>query len=165
MINEIREELDKEKPDWLKISDLSKKMYVSSNKVSFLGIRENMINLVKVSQYNITHVYESLSKAYPNNEILVIGGWGNGSLTVTTAVKRLKELTNETVIIVSCKDALIKHLESNAYLTFRCHVKNRYSNGNEDILVWTNLETGEIREFKPADVVSLVRDYKLDSLL
>jgi hypothetical protein len=162
----IQIELDNDNPDWLKISKMAEKMYILGNKRhDYLGIRENMFNLVKVSENNIEDVYSILVKIYPNTNILLVGGWRSGNnLTVTKAVKELKKI--ESGIIVSCKDSLIKHLSDKPYMIFSSHIKSSYaSKSNESKVVWRNLEAGETVEFTPSTLVSLMRDYKLNSLL
>lgn len=160
----IQIELDNENPDWLKISKMAEKMYIAGNKRhDYLGIRENMFNLVKVSEYNIQDVYDILEKIYPNTNILLIGGWRDKkNLTVTQAVKELKKIDNG--IIVSCKDSLIKHLADKPYMMFNSHVKSTFTEP-EPIFVWRNLEAGEKVEFTSSNITSLMRDYKLNSLL
>lgn len=161
----IQIELNNENPDWLKISKMSEEMYISGNKRhDYLGIRENMFNLVKVSEYNIQDVYDILEKIYPNTNILLIGGWRDKkNLTVTQAVKELKKI--DSGIIVSCKDSLIKHLADKPYMKFNSHVKSSYALNTEPIFVWRNLEAGEKVEFTSNNITSLMRDYKLNSLL
>lgn len=159
----IQKELDSDNTDWLKISKIAEKMYVSENKRhDYLGIRENMFNLVKVSEHNVKDVYNVLVKIYPNTTVLLVGGWGDNNLTVTKAVKKLKEIDNG--IIVSCKDSLIKHLSDKPYMKFSSHIKSNYAT-NETKFIWKNLDDGETVEFTTDNITSLMRDYKLSSLL
>jgi mRNA-degrading endonuclease RelE of RelBE toxin-antitoxin system len=164
----IQIELDNDNPDWLKISKMAEKMYILGNKRhDFLGIRENMFNLVKVSERNINEVYDILVNAYPNTSVLLVGGYGRNrkNLNVPQAVKELKKI--ESGIIVSCKDAFTKHLSDKPYMKFNSNIKsNLYKiKQNDYTFVWKNLEAGETVEFTPGTLVSLMRDYKLNSLL
>ena len=174
MIDLIRQELEKESPDWLKISDLSKKMYIESNIViyNYLGIRENMINLVKVNNYSVTDVSEVLKMVYPKTNIIMVGGayistGYRGGITVAKAVKEINEINNETVIIVSCKEHLDKYLKDKTYLTFKCSIQKKYNLDKTDykFIQWTNTETNIVHKFYGSEVINLARDSKLEEIL
>lgn len=161
----IQIELDNDNPDWLKISKMAEKMYILGNKRhDYLGIRENMFNLVNVSAHNINDVYDVLVKAYPKTKVFLVGGYGEENLNVPQAAKEFKKI--ESGIIVSCKEALLKHLGDKPYMKFKSKLYSIQSpSKSEYTFVWTNLEAGETVEFTPSTLASLMRDYKLNSLL
>lgn len=160
MIDLIKEEIKKDNPDWLLISNLSQKIYLESNKANLLGIRVNMINHVKVGKYNGGNVVDILRNVFPETKIIVVGGYGR---TVTEAIKIIKKLDpNETVIIVNDRDALIKHLGT--HQSFKCSILNKYT--DKKIMVkWTNVETGEVTSFEPTELKSMIREQKINEIL
>ena len=96
MIDLIREEIKKDNPDWLLISNLSQKLYLESNKANLLGIRENIINLVKVGAHGVSDVVDLLEPIYPGK---VIGVGGYSAMTVNAGAKLVKARgENETMI-------------------------------------------------------------------
>lgn len=164
----IQIELDNDNTDWLKISKMVEKMYILGNKRhDYLGIRENMFNLVNVSAHNINDVYDVLVKAYPKTKVFLVGGYGEENLNVPQAAKEFKKI--ESGIIVSCKEALLKHLGDKPYMKFKSNIKSNNIKSkvskSEYTFVWKNLEAGETVEFTPSTLASLMRDYKLNSLL
>ena len=160
MIDLIREEIKKDNPDWLLISNLSQKLYLESNKANLLGIRENIINLVKVGTHGVGDVVDLLKPIFPGN---VIGVGGYASMTVNAGVKVLKaRKDNETMIIVTDRDALIKHLGPHQF--FRCNIQNQYNN-NKITVKWTNVDTGEITTFEPSELKSMIREQKINEIL
>ena len=160
MIDLIREEIKKDNPDWLLISNLSQKIYLESNKANLLGIRENVINLVKVGAHGVSDVVDLLEPIYPGK---VIGVGGYKAMTVNAGVKVLKaRKDNETMIIVTDRDALIKHLGPHQF--FRCNIANQYSN-KKIIVKWTNVDTGEITSFEPSELKSMIREQKINEVL
>jgi hypothetical protein len=84
MIDLIREEIKKDNPDWLLISNLSQKLYLESNKANLLGIRENIINLVKVGAHGVSDVVDLIEPIYPGK---VIGVCGYRAMTVNEGAK------------------------------------------------------------------------------
>ena len=160
MIDLIREEIKKDNPDWLLISNLSQKIYLESNKANLLGIRENVINLVKVGAHGVSDVVDLLEPIYPGK---VIGVGGYRAMTVNAGVKLVKARgENETMIIVTDRDALIKHLGPHQF--FRCNIANQYSN-KKIIVKWTNVDTGEITSFEPSELKSMIREQKINEIL
>lgn len=160
MIDLIKEEIKKDNPDWLLISNLSQKIYLESNKANLLGIRENVINLVKVGAHGASDVVDLLEPIYPGK---VIGVGGYRAMTVNAGVKKLKaRKDNETMIIVTDRDALIKHLGPHQF--FRCHIANQYSK-NKIVVKWTNVDTGEIISFEPTELKSMIREQKINEIL
>jgi hypothetical protein len=160
MIDLIREEIKKDNPDWLLISNLSQKLYLESNKANLLGIRENIINLVKVGAHGVGDVVDILETVFPGK---VIGVGGYRAMTVNQGVKLIKtRKENETMIIVTDRDALIKHLGPHQF--FRCNITNQYSK-EKTITKWTNVETGEITSFEPSELKSMIREQKINEIL
>ena len=159
MIDLIKEEIKKDNPDWLLISNLSQKIYLESNKANLLGIRENVINLVKVGAHGVGDVVDLLEPIYPGK---VIGVGGYRAMTVNAGVKVLKaRKENETIIIVTDRDALIKHLGPHQF--FRCHIGNQYNKNK--IVKWTNVDTGEVTSFEPSELKSMIREQKINEIL
>ena len=72
MIDLIREEIKKDNPDWLLISNLSQKLYLESSKPNLLGIREGIINLVKVGAHGVGDVVDLLEPIFPGKVIVAI---------------------------------------------------------------------------------------------
>jgi hypothetical protein len=160
MIDLIREEIKKDNPDWLLISNLSQKLYLESNKANLLGIRENIINLVKVGAHGVGDVVDLLEPIYPGK---VIGVGGYRAMTVNAGAKIVRARgENETMIIVTDRDALIKHLGPHQF--FRCHIGNQYSN-DKTTVKWTNVETGEITSFEPKELKAMIREQKINEIL
>jgi len=164
MIDLIREEIKKDNPDWLLISNLSQKIYLESNKANLLGIRENVINLVKVGAHGVGDVVDLLKPIYPGK---VIGVGGYKAMTVNAGVKVLKaRKDNETMIIVTDRDALIKHLGPHQF--FRCNISNKWpasETKEKTIVKWTNVDTGEITTFEPSELKSMIREQKINEIL
>lgn len=159
MIDLIKEEIKKDNPDWLLISNLSQKIYLESNKANLLGIRENVINLVKVGAHGVGDVVDLLEPIYPGK---VIGVGGYRAMTVNAGVKVLKaRKENETIIIVTDRDALIKHLGPHQF--FRCHIGNQYNKNK--MVKWTNVDTGEVTSFEPSELKSMIREQKINEIL
>lgn len=159
MIDLIREEIKKDNPDWLLISNLSQKIYLESNKTNLLGIRENVINLVKVGAHGVSDVVDLLEPIFPGK---VIGVGGYKAMTVNAGVKVLKaRKDNETMIIVTDRDALIKHLGPHQF--FRCHIGNQYNKNK--MVKWTNVDTGEVTSFEPSELKSMIREQKINEIL
>ena len=159
MIDLIKEEIKKDNPDWLLISNLSQKIYLESNKANLLGIRENVINLVKVGAHGVGDVVDLLKPIYPGK---VIGVGGYKAMTVNAGVKVLKaRKDNETMIIVTDRDALIKHLGPHQF--FRCHIGNQYNKNK--MVKWTNVDTGEVTSFEPSELKSMIREQKINEIL
>jgi hypothetical protein len=159
MIDLIKEEIKKDNPDWLLISNLSQKIYLESNKANLLGIRENVINLVKVGAHGVGDVVDLLEPIFPGK---VIGVGGYRAMTVNAGVKVLKtRKDNETMIIVTDRDALIKHLGPHQF--FRCHIGNQYNKNK--MVKWTNVDTGEITSFEPIELKSMIREQKINEIL
>ena len=160
MIDLIKEEIKKDNPDWLLISNLSQKIYLESNKANLLGIRENVINLVKVSVHGVGDVVDLLKPIFPGK---VIGVGGYAAMTVNAGVKLLKaRKDNETIIIVTDRDALIKHLGPHQF--FRCNIADKYSDKRTTVK-WTNVDTGEITSFEPTELKSMIREQKINEIL
>ncbi len=160
MIDLIKEEIKKDNPDWLLISNLSQKIYLESNKANLLGIRENVINLVKVSVHGVGDVVDLLKPIFPGK---VIGVGGYAAMTVNAGVKLLKaRKDNETIIIVTDRDALIKHLGPHQF--FRCNIADKYSDKRTTVK-WTNVDTGEITSFEPSELKSMIREQKINEIL
>ena len=156
MIDSIKEEINKDNPDWLLISNLAKKIYHESNKPEFLGIRVGMINHIKVSNYSGGDVVGILGNIFTDTKIINVGGYG---LTVPDGVKIIKNRKpNETLIVVNDRDALIKHL--GVYQSFRCSLSSK-----GDKVKWTNVDSGLITNFDVNNMVVLLRDFKLDEIL
>ena len=173
MIDLIREEIKKDNPDWLLISNLSQKIYLESNKANLLGIRENVINLVKVGAHGVGDVVDLLEPIYPGK---VIGVGGYRAMTVNAGVKLVKARgENETMIIVTDRDALIKHLGPHQF--FRCNISNKWpasanhpglfknESKEKTIVKWTNVDTGEITSFEPSELKSMIREQKINEIL
>lgn len=159
MIDLIKEEIKKDNPDWLLISNLSQKIYLESNKANLLGIRENVINLVKVGAHGVSDVVDLLEPIYPGK---VIGVGGYAAMTVNAGVKLVKARSeNETMIIVTDRDALIKHLGPHQF--FRCHIGNQYNKNK--MVKWTNVDTGEVTSFEPSELKSMIREQKINEIL
>ena len=159
MIDLIKEEIKKDNPDWLLISNLSQKIYLESNKANLLGIRENVINLVKVGAHGVSDVVDLLEPIFPGK---VIGVGGYRAMTVNAGVKVLKtRKENETIIIVTDRDALIKHLGPHQF--FRCHIGNQYNKNK--MVKWTNVDTGEVTSFEPSELKSMNREQKINEIL
>lgn len=159
MIDLIKEEIKKDNPDWLLISNLSQKIYLESNKANLLGIRENVINLVKVGAHGVSDVVDLLEPIFPGK---VIGVGGYKAMTVNAGVKVLKaRKDNETMIIVTDRDALIKHLGPHQF--FRCHIGNQYNENK--IVKWTNVDTGEVTSFEPSELKAMIREQKINEIL
>jgi len=159
MIDLIKEEIKKDNPDWLLISNLSQKIYLESNKANLLGIRENVINLVKVGAHGVSDVVDLLEPIFSGK---VIGVGGYRAMTVNAGVKVLKtRKENETIIIVTDRDALIKHLGPHQF--FRCHIGNQYNKNK--MVKWTNVDTGEITTFEPSELKSMIREQKINEIL
>jgi hypothetical protein len=159
MIDLIKEEIKKDNPDWLLISNLSQKIYLESNKANLLGIRENVINLVKVGAHGVSDVVDLLEPIFPGK---VIGVGGYKAMTVNAGVKVLKaRKDNETMIIVTDRDALIKHLGPHQF--FRCHIGNQYNKNK--MVKWTNVDTGEVTSFEPSELKSMIREQKINEIL
>lgn len=159
MIDLIKEEIKKDNPDWLLISNLSQKIYLESNKANLLGIRENVINLVKVGAHGVGDVVDLLKPIFPGK---VIGVGGYKAMTVNAGVKVLKaRKDNETMIIVTDRDALIKHLGPHQF--FRCHIGNQYNKNK--MVKWTNVDTGEVTSFEPSELKSMIREQKINEIL
>ena len=160
MIDLIKEEIKKDNTDWLLISNLAQKLYLESNKPNLLGIRENIINLVKVGDHAVSDVLEILEPIFPG-KVIGVGGWK--SMNVNAGVKLVKaRKDNETMIIVTDRDAIIKHLGSHQF--FRCHIANQYNKKN--IMVkWTNVESGEVVKFEPSELKSMIREQKINDIL
>jgi hypothetical protein len=119
----IKEEINKDNPDWILISNLAQKMYLESNKPNVLGIREGVINLIRVSEHGVGDILDLLEPIFRDK---VIGVGGYRAMTVNAAVKLVRaRAENQTMIIVSDRDALVKHLDT--YQLFRCHIGNRYN--------------------------------------
>jgi len=160
MIDLIKEEIKKDNPDWLLISNLSQKIYLESNKANLLGIRENIINLVKVGAHGVGDVVDLLEPIYPGK---VIGVGGYRAMTVNAGAKLVRARgENETMIIVTDRDALIKHLGPHQF--FRCNIANQYNN-NKITVKWTNVDTGEITSFEPKELKSMIREQKINEIL
>jgi hypothetical protein len=160
MIDLIKEEIKKDNPDWLLISNLSQKIYLESNKANLLGIRENIINLVKVGTHVVGDVIDLLEPIYPGK---VIGVGGYIAMTVNAGAKLVRKRgENETMIIVTDRDALIKHLGPHQF--FRCNIANQYNN-NKITVKWTNVDTGEITSFEPKELKSMIREQKINEIL
>lgn len=116
MVDLIKQEINKDNPDWLLISNLAQKLYLESNKPNLLGIREGVINLVKVSAHGVGDVVDMLEPIFPGK---VIGVGGYRAMTVPAGVKLVSARgENQTMIIVTDRDALIKHLGPHTF--FRC---------------------------------------------
>lgn len=160
MINLIREELDKENPDWLSISNMAQKLFIEANKPNILGIRDNIINVVKVADHNVSDVIEILEPVFTNAKVIGVGGYK--SLTVPAGVKEIKKYPDETIIVVTDRDALLKHLGNYQY--FRCSISNRYSK-ERSVVKWTNVDTGELTNFFPDELKMLIREHKLNEIL
>lgn len=160
MINLIREELDKENPDWLSISNMAQKLFIEANKPNILGIRDNIINVVKVADHNVSDVIEILEPVFTNAKVIGVGGYK--ALTVPAGVKEIKKYPDETIIVVTDRDALLKHLGT--YQFFRCSISNRYSK-ERSVVKWTNVDTGELTNFFPDELKMLIREHKLNEIL
>lgn len=159
MIDLIKEEIKKDNPDWLLISNLSQKIYLESNKANLLGIRENVINLVKVGAHGVGDVVDLLKPIFPGK---VIGVGGYKAMIVNAGVKVLKtRKDNETMIIVTDRDALIKHLGPHQF--FICHIGNQYNKNK--MVKWTNVDTGEVTSFEPSELKSMIREQKINEIL
>ncbi len=160
MIDLIREEIKKDNPDWLLISNLSQKIYLESNKANLLGIRENVINLVKVGAHGVGDVVDILEEVFPGK---VIGVGGYRSMTVNAGAKLVRERKeNQTMIIVTDRDALIKHLGPHQF--FRCNIADKYSDKRTTVK-WTNVDTGEVTSFEPSELKSMIREQKINEIL
>ena len=160
MIDLIKEEIKKDNPDWLLISNLSQKIYLESNKANLLGIRENVINLVKVGAHGVSDVVDLLEPIFPGK---VIGVGGYRAMTVNAGVKLLKaRKDNETIIIVTDRDAIIKHLGPHQF--FRCNIADKYSD-KKTTVKWTNVDTGEVTSFEPSELKSMIREQKINEIL
>ena len=156
MINSIKDEINKDNPDWLLISNLAKKIYHESNKPDFLGIRVGMINHIKVGKYSGGDVVGILGNIFTDTKIINVGRYG---LTVTDGVKIIKQRKeNETLIIVNDRDALIKHLD--IHQSFRCSLSSK-----GDKVKWTNVDNGLVTNFDVNNMTALLRDFKLDEIL
>jgi hypothetical protein len=150
MIDIIKEEINKENPDWLLISNLSKKIYHQSNKPKFLGIRENMINHVKVGKYCDADVTKILKYIFPEICIIQVGTYGD---SVPVGITKIKEHQGETIIVVNEKDALVKHL--GVHQSFRCSINGK--------IRWTDVDTGLVTIID--NLSALLRDYKISEIL
>lgn len=163
MIDLIKEEIKKDNPDWLLISNLSQKLYLESNKANLLGIRENVINLVKVAAHGVGDVVDLLETTFTGK---VIGVGGYRAMTVNKGVKVLNERKeNETIIVVTDRDALIKHLGPHQF--FRCSISSKSTTFGETkkMVKWTNVETGDITNFEPSELKSMIREQKINEIL
>ena len=156
MIESIKEEINKDNPDWLLVSNLAKKIYHESNKPEFLGIRVGMINHIKVSKHSGGDVVGILGNIFTDIKIINVGIYG---LTVPDTLKIIKNRKpNETLIVVNDRDALIKHL--GVHQSFRCSLSSK-----GDKVKWTNVDNGLVTNFDVNNMIALLRDFKLDEIL
>ena len=160
----IKSEVGKENPDWLLISNLAQKLYLESNKPNLLGIREGVINLVKVSAHGVGDVVDMLEPIFPGK---VIGVGGYRAMTVPAGVKLVSARgENQTMIIVTDRDALIKHLGPHTF--FRCNIKNNFDHKTQkhySTVKWTNVDNGEVHSFGGSELKSMIRDQKINEIL
>jgi len=119
-----------------------------------------VINLVKVGAHGVSDVVDMLEPIFPGK---VIGVGGYRAMTVNAGVKLVRARgENQTMIIVTDRDALIKHLGPHTF--FRCHIANQYNNKKE-VVKWTNVDTGEITTFESSELKSMIRDQKINEIL
>lgn len=164
MRDTISNELLKDKPDWLLISDIAKKIHFSELQSNPLGFKRGAINIIKCGENNVDPIYDELNATFDSDEyrIIAVGGWSG--MTVTN-FNKLKFDDSKFTIVVTNKDQVfnnctMKKLQCNIYKGLMNNKYNREKETtiqirNEDINIKCSL--GELK--------SVIRDISLKSIL
>lgn len=67
-VDKIKSEMLKESPDWLLISTLAKEQYESQLDTNTLGFKKGVLNIIKVSEYEIYEIYKEISACFDTEE-------------------------------------------------------------------------------------------------
>jgi hypothetical protein len=134
MRDTISNELLKENPDWLLISNLAKQIHMSQLQTNPLGFKRGVINIIKCGDHNVRPVYEELTSTFDTDDyhLIEIGGWGG--MTVTGFNKLLPKLDmSKYILVVTNKDQVFSNSSIKGY---QCNIykglmSNKYNREKE----------------------------------
>lgn len=171
----IIEQLQQEKPDWLLISNLAKKIYLDNSKTNTLGFKKGSINVVKCSDTNITDIVTLLRDCFNSEEYVFInvGGWGRRlegitHMDVTKLKKALPTLNyeNKYIVIVTDKPAvMLSCLKAGLTVNdYQAQFRNKYDRKKDTYFRITNSNDITIN-CKMDELRAHIRDLALTELL
>jgi hypothetical protein len=106
----IQSELNKETPDWLLISNLSKEIYLKSRPSNPLNFKKGVISLIKCGEYTTHDVKDQLSKCFDSDDYLFLN---ISPADLTKLIKDYKsgvgKLTYDKYIIIITDSASISN--------------------------------------------------------
>ena len=169
MIDKIKEELSKESPDWLLISNMALEIHNSSLESNFFRFKKGKLNVIRSSEYNCDNVLEAIQGSMNTDEYeyLLVGSWKGMTVTkYNSMIDKLSEIMHDKfVVIVTCKDqvtsnSLKKGLMINQY---SATLRNKYDK-NKPTTIQIKGDGFEL-SCKLDDFKQHVRDLKLEDIL
>jgi hypothetical protein len=96
----ILAELNKENIDWIKISNLSREIYINSQEKNPIGLKKGVINIIKCAKWSCETVSDELVKNFDVEDYswMIVGSYG---MTVTKFNKLIPGLKNNNTKFIT----------------------------------------------------------------
>ena len=130
MKESIQTELDKENPNWLMISDLAKKLYLTEQQTNSLGLKKGVVNIIKSTQFNCERVLDELHKCFDSSEYvwLLVGSYKGMTVTKFNKIISTLNYQDKYVIVVTNKEQVFTNLNKAGIqcMLYNASIRNRY---------------------------------------
>ena len=169
MIDKIKEEINKENPDWLMISRLAMNIHNSTLESNFFRFKKGKLNIIKASEHNCDVVEDVLkdSMGTKDYEFLLVGSYKG--MTVTAYNKLIKGLSilvkDKFVVVVTNKDQVVTNSIREGLIVnpYKAVIRNKWTKAETTIQI--KGEDGFELSCDLSNFKQQVRDLKLEDIL
>lgn len=169
MIDKIKEEINKENPDWVKVSKLAMDIHNSTLESNFFRFKKGKLNVIKTSEHNCDVVEEALkdSMGTKDYEFILVGSYKG--MTVTKYNKMIRELStlvnDKFVVVVTNKDQVVTNSIREGLIVnpYKALIRNKWSKAETTIHI--KGEDGFMISCDLENFKQQVRDLKLEDIL
>lgn len=167
MKESIQTELDKENPNWLMISDLAKKLYLTEQQTNSLGLKKGVVNIIKSAEFNCEIVLDELHKCFDSSEYvwLLVGSYKGMTVTKFNKIISTLNYQDKYVIVVTNKEQVLTNLNKAGIqcMLYNASIRNRYDKEKTTLF---RIKGGDIDIKCPlTEIKSHIRDNQLNMLL
>lgn len=163
----IQQELLKDNPDWMLISNMAKDIYLQNQQTNSLGLKKGIVNIIKASEYNCDTIHKELKKCFPSSEYQYIEVGSYSGINVTKFNKLIPTLnyTDNYLVIVTNKDQVFANLSKAGIqcVVYNASLRNKW---DKDKKTTFSITGGGISiKCKLDEIQSHIRDNALNLLL
>jgi hypothetical protein len=163
----IQQELLKDNPDWMLISNSAKGIYLKEQQTNSLGLKKGVVNIIKASEYNCNTIYNELKKCFNSSEYHYLEVGSYTGITVTNFNRLIPKLNfiDNYLVILTNKDQVFTNLSK---LNIQCVVynaslRNKHDRTKETIF---SIKGGDVDIKCPlSEIQAHIRDNTLNILL